>query len=61
MKPWYESRTMWLHLITLATMVVGYVSNNHLITDPQFLKTVVATQAILGMVLRAMTTQGIGQ
>ena len=53
MKPWYASKTMWLHLATLILMVAGYAVNNHLVTDPQVLRSVIAVQAVVGMVLIA--------
>ena len=60
MKPWYASKTMWLHLATLILMVTGYTVDNHLVTDPQVLKSVIAIQAMAGMVLRVFTCQAIG-
>lgn len=60
MKPWYASKTIWLHLITLGAMVAGYMIDNHLITDPDVLKSVIMAQAVLGMVLRVFTSQSIG-
>lgn len=61
MKPWYASKTIWLHLATLTLMVDAYLINNQLITDPQLLKSIITAQAIIGMVLRVFTSQGIGK
>jgi hypothetical protein len=60
MKPWYTSKTIWLHTATLMIMVAGYAINNQLITDPQVLKSVIAAQAVTGMVVRVFTSQSIG-
>ena len=57
MKPWYTSKTMWLHIATLTLMIAGYAVNNQLVTDPQVLKSVIAVQAVIGMVLRVFTSQ----
>ncbi len=60
MKPWYASKTMRLHIATLVVMVAGYTVNNQLVTDPQVLKSIIALQAVIGIVLRVFTSQAIG-
>ena len=59
-KLFFESKTVWLNVITLAIAVLGVVSGSQLISDhPQVVAIIGAAQAALNIALRFVTDTSI--
>ena len=59
-KKWWQSRTMWVNLLTLSAGVVGYVAGQDWIKDQASLVAVlVAVQGGLNVLLRLVTFKAI--
>jgi hypothetical protein len=57
-KPWYQSKTIWTNIITLAIFVLGQLA-----VIPDFAdvsKYLVLVVAVLNIILRAVTSQPLG-
>lgn len=61
MKPWFLSKTILFHALTLAGYVATYLVDHDLATRPEVLRGLVMAQAVVGFVLRFFTDQGIGK
>jgi len=58
MKPWYESKTLWLNILALLAVVIGTLTKWPELTGiyPQL----TAALTIVNMILRFMTYEAIG-
>ena len=53
-KPWWESRTVWVHLLTLAAAILVLPEFRESL-PPFALQYVIGAQAVLGILLRILT------
>ena len=60
MKRWYQSKTVWVNLLTLLAGTVAYVAGNELVADnASFVAALVALQGGVNVVLRLVTSTSI--
>lgn len=59
MKRWWQSRTVWIGLITAVLGVANALTDGGLIHNPEVLSLIVAIAGLLQYVLRMLTTTAI--
>jgi hypothetical protein len=59
-KPWYQSKTVWLNLLTTAVGVVGYLAGSDLIAaNPALVAAFVSAQGVMNVILRLVTGKAV--
>ena len=62
MKPWWESRVIWLNAVTLVVSVLTALLGTQLVQDhPTVMSWMAASVAVANVVLRCLTTTEIGK
>lgn len=57
LKPFWQSKTVWLNALTLLVAVIGFVAAHPLIVaHPQWVAGLVAVQAVVNVILRFVST-----
>lgn len=60
MKKWFQSKTVWVNLLTLVAGLIGYAVGQEFITDnASLMGLLVAAQGGVNVILRFWTTQPI--
>lgn len=60
-KPWVESRTLWVNLLSLvAAVLMAVVHHEWVAAHPQIAAGLASAQAIVNLVLRVVTSQPLG-
>lgn len=60
-KKWYESKTVWVNVLTLVAGMVGYLAGHDLIADhASAVAVLVAIQGGVNVALRFVTAKPIG-
>jgi len=58
-KPWYKSKTIWFFLLFLAVSVANLFGYSAYSPDPQTQEIINIAVAIVGIILRAVSSKGI--
>jgi len=59
-KVWYESKTIWINILTMLLGIIGVITGSELIADnPKLVAAFVMAAGIINLALRAITTKPV--